>query len=219
MNAFATAARRQAVLSLQSRTTTASLDPPHDPGGDDGALVARARQGDATAFAVLYRRYVGRVYGFAARRLADRTAAEEATQETFARALAGLGRFQTDGAFAGWLFAIAGHVVHEHFRARRRAGESPGEGADLEDPDPTPEERLLRADAAAELAAARARCLGQGERDLLDLLLADLTDNEIAAALGRRPGAVRTARWRLLIKLRDCLGNRGEAKEGRHGGR
>ncbi|HEU5430044.1 MAG TPA: sigma-70 family RNA polymerase sigma factor [Thermomicrobiales bacterium] len=203
---------------LQSRAIAVSLDSPPDWGEDDAALVARARQGDATAFAALYRRYVDRVYAFAARRLTDRAAAEEATQETFARALAGLGRFRTDGAFAGWLFTIAGHVVLEHFRTKRR-GESPGEPIDLEDPDPTPEERLLRADAVAELEAARVRCLGQGERDLLDLLLADLTDNEIAAAIGRRPGAVRTARWRLLIKLRDCLGIRGQAKEGRLGDR
>jgi RNA polymerase sigma-70 factor (ECF subfamily) len=203
------------VQEVQSCVSAAIDGPPADPGGNDGRLVARAKQGDATAFALLYRLYVGRIYAFAARRLGERGAAEEATQETFARALAGLGRVQADAAVGGWLFAIAGHVIQEQQRTQRRVGalSPPGDPAD---PEPTPEESALRADAAADLAAARARCLGAGEQALLDLLMADLTDREIATALGRRPGAVRTARWRLVRKLRDCLTSPGPREEGRH---
>jgi hypothetical protein len=39
-----------------------------------------------------------------------------------------------------------------------------------------------------------------------------LTDREIAVALNRRYGAVRTAHWRLLAKLRACFAHLG----GRH---
>jgi RNA polymerase sigma-70 factor (ECF subfamily) len=201
---------------LQRSSRTASInDPPLDLGTSDAVLVAQAKQGDSAAFALLYRRYVDRIYAFSARRLANRATAEEATQEIFMRALAGLGRCRENEAFAGWLFAIARNVVHENYRSARRVGGTYTESLETEDPDPTPEERAVRVEATSELLAARQRCLGAKDRELFDLLLADLTDVEIAVALGRRPGAVRTAHWRLLIKLRGCLGVRSSLNGGR----
>jgi RNA polymerase sigma-70 factor (ECF subfamily) len=198
---------------LQRSSRTASInDPPLDLGTSDAVLVAQAKHGDSAAFTLLYRRYVDRVYAFAARRLANRGAAEEATQEIFMRALTGLSRCREENAFAGWIFAIARNVLHEHYRTVRHTGGRYPEAYDAQDPDPTPEERVVRVEAASELLAARERCLGAKDRELFDLLLADLTDTEIAVALGRRPGAVRTAHWRLLIRLRDCLGVQASAK-------
>jgi RNA polymerase sigma-70 factor (ECF subfamily) len=176
------------------------------PGEETASLVARSRTGDTAAFALLYRRHVDRIYAFVARRLNDREAAEDATQEIFARALAGLERCRDDAAFAGWLFAIARNVVSEQYRVRRHGSAPLEDASDPEDPDPTPEEHALRGEDRAELRDARERCLNGKERELFDLLLADLTDIEIAAALGRRRGAIRTAHWRLLIKLRACFG-------------
>ena len=80
------------------------------------------------------------------------------------------------------------------------------DGLELVDPAPPPEDHVLRAEQPDALLAARERCLSRSERELFDLLLADLTDREIAAALGRRYGAIRTAHWRLLAKLRACFG-------------
>ncbi|MFL5758107.1 MAG: RNA polymerase sigma factor [Thermomicrobiales bacterium] len=203
-------------MVLQRSSRTASFnDPPPDLGTSDAVLVAQAKHGDSAAFALLYRRYVDRIYAFAARRLANRGAAEEATQEIFMRALAGLSRCREENAFAGWIFAIARNVLHEHYRSVRHTGGLYPESYDAQDPDPTPEERAVRIEAASELLAARERCLRAKDQELFDLLLADLTDAEIAVALGRRPGAVRTAHWRLLTRLRDCLGVQGSAKGGR----
>ena len=182
--------------------------PPTDPGGSDAALVLGAKQGDARAFTLLYRRYVDRVYAYSARRLASREAAEEATQEVFYRALQGLGRCRDEAAFAGWLFAIARHVIADRHRAGRHRDAPLDHAPDREDLDPTPEERAIRAEGRDELHRARERCLNETERELLDLLLMDLTDREIAAALDRRYGAIRTAHWRLIAKLRVCLGVR-----------
>ena len=177
-----------------------------EPVDEVASLVARARAGDSSAFALLYRRYVNRVYAFTARRLSSREAAEEATQEIFTRALAGIGRCRDDAAFPGWLFGIAHHVVTEQYKAARHAT-SPLESApESADPAPSPEARALSREGADELRRARERCLNDRERELFDLLLADLTDTQIATALGRRAGAIRTAHWRLLIKLRGCLG-------------
>ena len=183
-------------------------------GEDDASLVRRAQEGDSTAMAVLYRRYVGRVYAYAFQRLHDRDSAEDAAQETFLRAVAALGRCRNGGAFGGWLFAIAANVVTD---AQRRAARGPAPlapGYEATDPEPSPEDWALRGEQRATLAAARARCLNDRDRKLFDLLLAGLGDREIAGVLGKRHGAVRTAHWRLLAKLRACWPFGGAGREG-----
>jgi RNA polymerase sigma factor (sigma-70 family) len=109
-------------------------------------------------------------------------------------------------AFRGWLFAIARNAVADELRARRFPTTSLADEFDAVDPAMPPEEVAIRAAQQGELRAARARCLDDGERELYDLLAQDLTYAEIAAALGRRVNAVRTRYWRLLDKLRRCLG-------------
>jgi RNA polymerase sigma-70 factor (ECF subfamily) len=174
-------------------------------GQDVADLVACTRLGDAAAFAEIYRLHVNQVYSYAVRRLASREAAEEATQEIFTRALEGIARCRNDDAFSGWLFAIANHVVSNHFKSTQRPTEPINLVSEPVDTSPTPEERALSQDARDELRNARAHCLSTQERALFDLVLAELTDKQIAIATGRRAGAIRTARWRLLLKLRGCL--------------
>ena len=187
-----------------------------EPVEDVAMLVSRARAGDSSAFATLYRRHVSRVYAFSARRLESREAAEEATQETFTRALAGIGRCRDDAAFPGWLFGIAHHVISEQYRAGRYLTTSLDSDAEPADPDSSPEERALTHESTDELQRARNRCLTEKERTIFDLLLADLTDAQIAVVLGKRAGAVRTAHWRLLIKLRGCLSILSRLMGGQH---
>jgi RNA polymerase sigma-70 factor, ECF subfamily len=176
-----------------------------EPAGTPGDLVERSRDGDTTAFVTLYRNHVNQLYGFLLRRLTDREVAEEATQEVFTRALAGLHRCRSEAHFPGWLFGIARHVVAEHYKTARSAPADLAGEAEPADPNLGPEELAVRAEHARELHRARERCLTTNEQTLFDLLLAGLTDKQIATALNRRSGAVRTAHWRLMIKLRGCL--------------
>jgi RNA polymerase sigma-70 factor (ECF subfamily) len=191
-------------------------DRPED--AEVAALVARAKRGDGDAFARLYRRYLDDVYGFVASRLAGREAAEDATQAIFVRALQSLHTCREDAAFPGWLFAIARNVVTDRYRAGRFQAEPWDAALDPTDPALSPEELVIQRDDAGLLRQARERCLSGSERDLFDLLLTDLNDKQIAAVLGRTHGAVRTAHWRLLAKLRDCLERLGWNAEVRRGG-
>lgn len=191
---------------VQHGRLTGRDDAPVEVYAFTAGLVARARRGDVDAFADLYRQYVERVYDYAARRLDGRHEAEEATQEVFYRAFRGLASCRDDASFAGWLFGIARFVIADVHRSRRRRHDPLDVAIDPEDPEPLPEEHVLRSEREDELRAVREHCLSPAERDLFDLLLADLTDREIAAALGRRHGAIRTAHWRLLAKLRACFG-------------
>jgi RNA polymerase sigma-70 factor, ECF subfamily len=175
------------------------------PEADVAELVAQAKLGDPAAFTSLYRRYVARVYDYAAWRLLDRHGAEEVTQEVFFRAFRGIAGCRDDASFGGWLLGIARFVIADQYRAAPPVTAALDASLEREDPAPLPEDQVLQAERHDELRAAREHCLSPSERELFDLLLADLTDREIAVALGRRYGAVRTAHWRLVSKLRVCF--------------
>ena len=171
----------------------------------DADLIGRAQRGDGEAFADLYDHYVGEIYAFVAVRFSNQEAAEDMTQTIFVRALHSLASCREDAAFPGWLFAIARNMVTDSYRANQFRAEPLEATFDAEDPALSPEELVLQREDAHVLAEARERCLSVSERELFDLLLTELNDKQIAQALGRSHGAVRTAHYRLMTKLRACL--------------
>lgn len=175
----------------------------------DAALVERARH-DPEAFAVLYDAFALPVYGYCLARLGQREAAEDATSLVFAKALAALPRYR-GGTFRGWLFTIAHHTVVDGLRARCR--EAPLDLAvEPVDPGDGPEAAFVEAEAGREARLLLAS-LTPSQRQVVELWLAGLSDDEIAAATGRTPAATRMHRWRAAERLRDAA-----ARDGRHGG-
>ena len=92
----------------------------------DEDLMAAVRGGDRDAFGELFGRYQERIWRFFRRRLADRTAAEELTQETFLAVLQGAARYEPRAPFRSYLFGIAFNLLaaarrrREQFLARCR---------------------------------------------------------------------------------------------------
>lgn len=87
-----------------------------DSGDSD---VARAAAGDRGAFERLYRQQVGRVYSLCVRMVADRTRAEELTQDVFVRAWEKLHLFRGESSFSTWLHRLTVNVV---LNARKSEG-------------------------------------------------------------------------------------------------
>jgi RNA polymerase sigma-70 factor (ECF subfamily) len=83
-------------------------------------LVARARDGDRTAFEALYRQHVGRVYALCLRLAADPVRAEELVQDVFVHAWRKLGAFRGESAFSSWLHRIAVNAALQAQRSERR---------------------------------------------------------------------------------------------------
>lgn len=189
---------------------------PEASGNDDAALVKRAQHGDAQAFALLYRRYLDQVYDFCARRLESREAAEDATQTIFLKAVASLPQCRDGDRFAGWLFGIARNVITDSYRAKRYATQPLDLASGFEDPGQSPERLAEQAESARQLAALRDDCLNGPERELLDLRLNGLNDRQIAEAISKSHGAVRTAQYRMVQKLRDCMELPSASKEVAH---
>ncbi len=87
---------------------------------DLNPTVRQAQLGDPKAFEQLYHENVGRVYAVCLRICADRTRAEELTQDVFVRTWTMLPSFRGESAFSSWLHRLAVNVVLVDLRSQRR---------------------------------------------------------------------------------------------------
>lgn len=83
-------------------------------------MVARARQGESSAFDKLIEPLRRSLFSYIYRMVTHRSDAEDLLQDTFVRALESLPRFRGDAKFKTWLFSIATHVCLDHLRSRKR---------------------------------------------------------------------------------------------------
>jgi RNA polymerase sigma factor (sigma-70 family) len=175
---------------------------------EDTELIARAKQGDVRAYEALVERYrevAFRTAYLIARGSAD---AEDATQEAFVKAYYALDRFRADAAFRPWILRIVANEARNRVRSSRRR-----QTLALRIADDRPFGASAQAPEAAAISSERARMLlsalaGLPERDRLVVscrYLLELTEAETAAALGMRPGTVKSRLSRALDKLRSRL--------------
>ena len=180
-------------------------------------MVAHARR-DRRAFAPLYDRYAGPVYGFCCRRLSSRDEAADATSQTFIKALDALPRYRT-GSFRAWLFAIAANVVTDMYRRQQPTATLESEErwlTSIVDRSPTPEDRVI----AIEEEQSVAKLLDQltsEQRRIVELRLAGLKGVEIAEVLGLSVTAVRSSQFRAYARLRRLMAHQRD-KEARNDG-
>ena len=108
-------------------------------GRSDTDDVALAAGGDRVAFERVYRAHVNRVFAVCARMVADRTLAEELTQDVFVRAWAKLSLYRGESAFTTWLHRLAVNVV---LNARKSEGRNRTRfGSDSDEVDSLPHAR------------------------------------------------------------------------------
>src|SRR5207302_10755857 len=100
----------------------------------DERLLVEAAIADASAFALLYRKYLTPVYRYVYQQVGNAQDAEDLTATTFSEALASLPRYEARGSFAAWLFGIARHVLLRHRRAHRSEVDVPRLAEVLPDP-------------------------------------------------------------------------------------
>jgi RNA polymerase sigma-70 factor, ECF subfamily len=169
------------------------------PPGDDRLLVEAAKK-DPSRFAELYELNFGRVYGYVARRVIDRDAAQDLTSDVFHKALANLHTFEWRGVpFAGWLLRIAANMIAD--RSKRGTKEITGQDLpDLPDLDKRPQ--LEETDRSSRLFGLVDQ-LPQDQRRVIGMRFAEEKSiREIAQALGRSEGAVKQLQFRALQNLR-----------------
>lgn len=178
-------------------------------GGGFEEVLAAARAGEGWAFERLWRAYAGPATGYL--RLQGARDPDDVASEAFLSAFRSINRFEGDEAsFRSWLFTIVHRRLLDSRRAAaRRPVEHPLEEPIAEHTEPGPETEVLR-----HLAEERVRelCerLPEGQRDVLLLrLVGGFTIDEVAAAVGRSPGAAKALQRRGLVALRKILEREG----------
>ena len=175
---------------------------------DDGELVARA-QTDSSAFGVLYRRYVGRIYAFAHRRTWTREAAEDVTAATIERAYRHLDRFDADGAgFGPWLYRIAANELVDHYRREGRSRSTRGQRAlrALADEHTHDDlEGIERDGEIQEMLAALDKLRPRYQQALTLRYLSGLSADDAAAAMGCSKPVLAVTLHRALSALRRAV--------------
>jgi len=166
----------------------------------DERRTIEAAQHDPSRFAELYEHNFERVYAYVARRVRDRTTAEDLTADVFHQALAHLPRFEWRGVpFVAWLLRIAANAIvdHAHRAARERT---------LPAPDDLEEVSLEELHYRARLFQL-VRDLPEDQRRVITMRFAEQRSiTEVGHALGRSDGAVKQLQFRALQNLRARMG-------------
>lgn len=175
----------------------------------DEALVRRAREGDYSAFEMLFERHREMVYRFAYNMAGRRDDAEDLVQDAFVRAYQNLGRYRDEAKFTTWLLRIVTNLATDKVRMhnRRTALEQQEAVGGLEwmtigsPDDPV---RGLEEERRAKILRGAIASLPPHHRQMI--ILRDIEEREypeIAATLGTTVGGAKLRVLRARRALRD----------------
>ncbi len=169
-------------------------------------LIERA-QADPVEFAVLYDRYVDRIYNYIYQRTGNPFDAEDLTARTFVRAFTHLERYAFRGVpFSAWLYRIAHNAVANWYRDRKRHQVISLDALVPRHADEDGPEDLTQADDECKSLLEALRRLPAERQQLLILKFSEgLTNADIGAVMGRTEGAVKSLYHRTLLALRQDL--------------
>jgi RNA polymerase sigma-70 factor (ECF subfamily) len=182
---------------------------------DELALIQDAQRGDLAAFNSLVLAYQETVFNTALRILGDDEQAADASQDAFISAFRSLNSFR-GGSFRAWLMRTVTNTCLDELRRRKRRPTTPlepetSDGEEVEspswlaDPSASPEEQLDQ----AELEHAIQHCLDALPIDFRSVVvLADIQGldyAEVASAVRKPLGTIKSRLARARLRLRDCL--------------
>jgi len=182
---------------------------------EDSRLVELARQGDAGAFGQLVRTYQQVAFRVAYLIAGDAADAEEIAQDAFLKAYAALARFRPDAPFRPWLLQI---VANEARNRRRSAGRrahlalravEDQRMAASGDAAPSPETAALAEEQRQTLLEAVNGLRDEDRQTITFRYFLELSEAEMANALGCARGTVKSRLSRALGRLREHLAARG----------
>jgi RNA polymerase sigma-70 factor, ECF subfamily len=176
---------------------------------DDIELISRARGGDWAAWETLVSTQQEAIFRLAYLLLGDAYEAEDVAQETFVRAFRALERFDTDrfSSIRPWLLSIAANLSHNRHRSIRRYLAALGRMAQSRPQQTTDSigERTAQQWEAETLWRAVKRLKPNEQEVVYMRYFLDLSEAEMASALGVAPGTVKSRLHRALHRLRSVV--------------
>ena len=164
-------------------------------------LVTRAREGDVDAIGTLYDQHHETIFRYLWLRVNDLKLAEDLTGDVFMRMLSALPRYQPMGMpFRAWLYRIAHNLLVDHWR-KPIPLDSIEEESDDGDPGLDVERKLL----VVHMNRAMTQLEPNQHQVIVLRFVMGLTLQEVARAMGKTEGAVKSLQHRGLTALRRAL--------------
>lgn len=171
-------------------------------------VIERAKR-EPEAFGLLYEKYINRIYNYVFFRVGSVQDAEDLTTRVFMKALDSIGKYHDMGLpFSAWLYRIAHNLVANYHRDNSRGKEISVDEMLLPPPQlrtDHPESSAMRRESINQMLAY-INDLNPDKRELIMLkFVHKLSNEEIAIALGRTEGAIKSLYHRTLLELRDRM--------------
>jgi len=171
---------------------------------DEQKLVERAKEGESSAFGLLYDYYLPKIYRFVLVKVGQREEAEDITHLAFLKAWENINRYSNRGySFGSWLYQIARNTITDYYRGGTSSQISLEDAAEPESDEPRPGHDL---DTKAEYVKAINLIgkLGEMEQDVVIMrFVNDMPLREVAKAVGKSEGAVKLIQHRAMKKLKE----------------
>lgn len=163
--------------------------------------IKRAKAGETDALHEIYKRYADNVFSYVRSIVRDEHAAEDVTQQVFAKLLTKIDRYEERSVpFAAWLLRIARNCAIDHLRSNRLVCADETLFADR----PSAHEAL--ATERRHVIRDALRSLSAAQREVIVLRhMVGLSPPEIATRIGKSEGAVHTLHHRARRAMRTEL--------------
>jgi RNA polymerase sigma-70 factor (ECF subfamily) len=179
---------------------------------EEAELVRRCLRGDSSAIGVLVERFQPPVYGLCVRLLQDRHDAEDMSQEVFLRVFRSLKRWDSTRPLKPWIMGIAVNRCRTWIAQRQR---QPDLAAYLQDTAPSrPDDDS--AELVSEIQSAVAKLRVEYRTAFVLYHEQGQPYDEIADAMGKPVGTIKTWLHRARLEVLDYLRRRGMVNEVRH---
>jgi RNA polymerase sigma-70 factor (ECF subfamily) len=174
------------------------------PAVSDHSLVSAYRGGEQGAAAELVGRHVAALGRFLYSSGADQDEVEDLVQETFFRAFHRLHSWRGEASFRSWLLSIAGNLLRDHFRRRRRRQVISIDEHEI--PDGSDPHAEVTAGEAEERLRQGLAGLPRLQREVFLLRAQQGSDyEEIAVILRTTPGAARVHYHHAVKRLKELI--------------
>jgi RNA polymerase sigma-70 factor (ECF subfamily) len=167
-------------------------------------LLLRAKQFDSQALAQIYDLFSPGIYRYAARLLGDRDLAEDCVSETFGRFLQTLKNNRGPKEYLqAYLYRLAHNLIVDHFRRSTSPADELGENQ--LDGKPGPEQKTLDHLKLEHLRSAMRKLTLSQQQVIALKYLEEWNNEDIARAIGKPIGAVKSLQHRALAALQRIL--------------
>ncbi|MBN2027105.1 MAG: sigma-70 family RNA polymerase sigma factor [Actinobacteria bacterium] len=172
-------------------------------------LAQRTADGDQDAFAEIYGTLLEPIYRYLYWNLASREDAEDLAEEVFLRCLVNISSYDPKrGPFKAWAFRIAHNLMVDHQRRRGRRGQEELKD-DVENGAPTAPQSLEEDERAQALRESLDGLPSSQRQVIVMKFFAEMSNAEVAKAIGRSEGAVNAMQHRALRRLGKNLEEKG----------